>query len=83
MARSCGDCQLFKSAGETCNGGEPNRHPATRACAEGFKAPTSFFNGRRCGSCLLFEGAKQKCGGGLSTRRSEMNPCTHSYTPIT
>ena len=82
MAHSCGECLLFKSAGQTCKGGETNRHPATIACADGFKAPSSFFTGNRCGCCLLFEGAKEKCGGGMATRRSGMNPCGHSYTQI-
>jgi len=82
MAHSCGECKLFTSAGQACNGGVANRHPNTIACADSFKAPTSLFTGNRCGCCLLFEGAKKKCGGGMATRRSATNACGHSYTPI-
>ena len=82
MAYTCGDCKLFKGAGQNCDGGVSNRHPATTSCTNGFKAPSSFFLGnKRCGCCLLFEGPNKKCGGERSGRSSGSSACV-SYTPI-
>ena len=81
MAFKCGDCKLFKGAGQTCGDGITNRHPGTTSCVSGFKGPARLFPGKRCGGCLLFEGNKQKCGGERTGRGTDSSACD-SYTPI-
>ena len=81
MAYTCGECKFFEGAGKNCGIGTSNRHPATTACVTGFKAPSSYFTGKRCGCCLLFEGPSKKCGGELSGRASASSACG-SFTPI-
>jgi len=81
MVYTCGECKLFKGAGQACEVGIPSRHPGTTSCSNGFKGPASLFQGKRCGCCLLFEGPKKPCGGERTGRSSGSSVCT-SYTPI-
>ena len=66
MANKCGECLLFQGSGK-CDAGKTTSSNNTLAgSCSSFKAPSSFFNGKRCGGCRLFEGSG-KCNAGKTT----------------